>query len=135
MRREDEVFRRSVKLRGMVKPPRIRLKRVYEPPAAEDGVRVLVDRVWPRGLAKDKAAIDHWLKAVAPSNALRQWFGHDPARWAEFRRRYRAELAQNSEALVPLRRLARSGIMTLLYGARDTEHNQAVVLKALLERR
>lgn len=119
----------------MVKSSRIRLKRVYEPPAATDGVRVLVDRVWPRGVAKDKAAIDHWLKAVAPSTALRQWFGHDPARWAEFGRRYRAELAQNPEALVALRRLARRGTMTLLYGARDTEHNQAVVLKAVLESR
>jgi uncharacterized protein YeaO (DUF488 family) len=117
----------------VVKGPGIRLKRVYEAPAAADGVRVLVDRIWPRGLAKDKAAIDHWLKAVAPTTALRQWFGHDPSRWAEFRRRYRAELAQNSETLAPLRRLARSGTVTLLYGARDPEHNQAVVLKALLE--
>ena len=118
---------------GMVRAGRIRLKRAYERPAPGDGMRVLVDRIWPRGLRKDAAAIDHWLKEVAPSTALRKWFGHDPARWEEFRRRYRAELADQPEALAALRGLAASGRLTLVYGARDPEHNQAVILKELLE--
>lgn len=111
---------------------RLRIKRVYEPPSRQDGVRVLVDRVWPRGLSKEKAAVDHWLKDVAPSTALRRWFGHDPQRWDEFRRRYRAELAKRPGALDELRRLTRHGTSTLLFGARDSDHNQAVVLEELL---
>ncbi|MBU6444020.1 MAG: DUF488 domain-containing protein [Alphaproteobacteria bacterium] len=110
----------------------IRLKRIYEPAAANDGTRVLVDRLWPRGLPKSKAEIDLWLKEIAPSGALRQWFGHDPRRWSEFRKRYKAELASASEELKRLRHLARQGRLTLLYGARDGEHNQAVVLKEVL---
>jgi uncharacterized protein YeaO (DUF488 family) len=110
----------------------VAIKRVYEPPSLGDGERILVDRVWPRGLSKAKAAIHHWLKDVAPSTALRRWFGHDPKRWDEFRRRYRAELAERSEALDELRGLARHGRVTLLFGARDIEHNQAVVLQELL---
>lgn len=117
----------------MIKKAVIRLKRVYEPAAPGDGVRVLVDRLWPRGLAKEKAAIDHWLKEVAPSTALRQWFGHDPARWPEFRQRYRAELAENPAALAALRRLCRGQTLTLVYAASDPEHNNAMVLKSLLE--
>jgi uncharacterized protein YeaO (DUF488 family) len=113
----------------------LRLKRVYEAPADVDGLRVLVDRVWPRGLSKDKARIDHWLKDVAPSTALRKWFGHDPARWTEFRRRYRAELAKNPGALKALRAVIRGQRATLLYGARDEAHNQAVVLAELLQER
>jgi uncharacterized protein YeaO (DUF488 family) len=112
----------------------VRVKRVYETPCPDDGVRVLVDRVWPRGLSKEEAKIDHWLKEVAPSTALRQWFGHDPARWTEFRRRYRAELEQNSEPLESLRSLIRGQPATLLYGARDEQHNQAVVLVEILRR-
>ncbi len=113
----------------------VRVKRVYDAPTHADGVRVLVDRVWPRGLSKEKAGIDHWLKGVAPSTALRQWFGHDPARWAEFRRRYRAELEQNPAALDELRSVIRGKSATLLYGARDEQHNQAVVLAEILDER
>jgi uncharacterized protein YeaO (DUF488 family) len=113
----------------------LRVKRIYDPPADEDGVRVLVDRVWPRGLSKEKAQIDHWLKDVAPSTALRRWFGHDPARWAEFRRRYRAELAETAGPLQALRALIRGKRATLLYGARDEQHNQAVVLAEVLRGR
>jgi uncharacterized protein YeaO (DUF488 family) len=111
----------------------VAVKRVYEAPAGEDGLRVLVDRVWPRGLSKEKARIDHWLKDVAPSTALRKWFGHDPERWADFRRRYRTELAKNPDALETLRSLIAGKRATLLYGARDETHNQAVVLAELLE--
>jgi len=113
----------------------VRVKRVYDAPAHADGMRVLVDRVWPRGLSKEKAGIDHWLKEVAPSTALRRWFGHDPARWAEFRRRYRAELEQNSAALEGLRSVTRGKRATLVYGARDEQHNQAIVLAEILDER
>ena len=111
-------------------PRQIRLKRVYDPPAPEDGKRVLVDRLWPRGLAKDKAAVDLWLKEAAPSAELRRWFGHRPERWDEFRRRYEAELDRNRAALQPLRE--GEGTMTLLYAARDPEHNNAVALARYL---
>lgn len=110
------------------------MKRAYEPAARDDGTRVLVDRVWPRGLTKSKAAIDQWMKDVAPSTELRQWFGHDPERWSEFRRRYRAELAHQSDLLKELRAIARSGRLTLVYSARDERHNQAVVLRERLLR-
>lgn len=110
----------------------IRIKRIYEPPASTDGQRVLVDRVWPRGVSKAEADLTLWLKDVAPSTGLRQWFGHDPARWAEFRKCYRAELDANPDAVAKLRALAAKGPLTLLYGARDTEHNQAVVLAEYL---
>ncbi len=116
----------------MAKTLAIKLKRAYEAPARDDGRRVLVDRVWPRGIRKEAAAVDLWLKDVAPSTELRKWFGHDPERWTEFRRRYRAELAKHPEALAELRRLAQSGTLTLVYGARDPLHNQAVVLRELL---
>ena len=110
----------------------VRLKRAYEPAAPSDGVRVLVDRLWPRGVSKAKAAIDHWLRELAPSHELRRWFGHDVDRWDEFRRRYRAELEQHSEALEQLRQLAREGRITLVFGARDETHNDAVVLRDIL---
>lgn len=113
----------------------LRTKRVYEAPADDDGVRVLVDRLWPRGLSKTAARLDLWLKDVAPSNELRHWFGHDPARWAEFQRRYREELKQQPEALEQLATLAARGRLTLLFAARDEAHNNAVVLRALLQRR
>jgi uncharacterized protein YeaO (DUF488 family) len=112
--------------------PDIRLKRAYEPPAAGDGTRVLVDRLWPRGVRKPDLAIDRWLKEVAPSTELRRWFAHDPARWAEFRRRYAAELAATPEPLEELRRLAQAGPLTLVYAARDEAHNDAVLLRDLL---
>jgi uncharacterized protein YeaO (DUF488 family) len=106
----------------------IRLKRIYEPPEADDGARVLVDRLWPRGIRKEEAALTLWLKDIAPSPELRRWFGHDPARWAAFARRYRAELAANAPAVDTLRDLAARGPVTLLYAARDTAHNHALVL-------
>ncbi len=115
-------------------PRRLRLKRVYEPAAPGDGVRVLVDRLWPRGLTRKKAAIDHWMKEVAPSPALRKWFGHDPDRWTEFKRRYMGELRQHKDLLAELRKLNRQRTVTLLFGARDEEHNDAVVLREVLTR-
>jgi uncharacterized protein YeaO (DUF488 family) len=112
----------------------IRLKRAYEPPDARDGKRVLVDRLWPRGLPRSAAAIDLWLKEAAPSNELRRWFGHDPAKWAEFRKRYAGEL-EESDALAELRQMARSEPrITLLFAAKDVEHNNAVVLRDALRR-
>jgi uncharacterized protein YeaO (DUF488 family) len=110
----------------------IRLKRAYEPPAASDGSRILVDRLWPRGVNKKAAAIDRWCRDIAPSTELRQWFGHDPARFPEFRRRYRAELARHPDLIAELRLLAEEGPLTLVYGARDAEHNHAVVLREAL---
>lgn len=115
--------------------PVIRVKRVYDPPAPDDGHRFLVDRLWPRGLAKDKGRIEAWLKEIAPSAELRGWFGHDPAKWEEFQRRYCAELDAKGEALQPLVEAARSGTVTLLFSARDTAHNNAVALKGYLERK
>ncbi|MFV0443169.1 MAG: DUF488 domain-containing protein [Planctomycetaceae bacterium] len=111
----------------------IRLKRAYEAPSSNDGYRVLVDRLWPRGLTKAKAEIDLWLKEVAPSTELRKWFGHDPEKWTEFKQRYRAELKHNP-AWPELQTLARQKHLTLIYAARDQEHNEAVVLRQLLER-
>jgi uncharacterized protein YeaO (DUF488 family) len=110
----------------------VRLKRAYEQPASSDGYRVLVDRLWPRGVRREEARLDEWAKELAPSAALRRWFAHDPARFAEFRRRYTAELAAHEEKLGELRRRARNGTLTLVYGARDEEHNDAVVLAELL---
>lgn len=106
----------------------IRIKRAYEPPASDDGARVLVDRIWPRGVTKDAVALALWLKDIAPSAGLRKWFGHDPARWAEFQRRYHAELDLNGAAVEKLADLAKAGRVTLIYGAHDTMHNQALAL-------
>ena len=111
----------------------ISLKRAYEPPAETDGMRVLVDRLWPRGVTKSRARIDLWLKDLAPSTALREWFGHDPGKWPEFRKRYRAELKGNP-ALAELREQSRQRDITLVYAARDELHNDAVVLKQVLGR-
>ncbi|BCH32942.1 hypothetical protein MesoLjLc_48720 [Mesorhizobium sp. L-8-10] len=111
---------------------RIRLKRAYERPSAEDGARVLIDRLWPRGVKQRSAKIDQWAKDIAPSTELRKWFGHEPARWEEFRRRYTAELHQHLEQLDNLRELARSGAITLVYAAHDECHNDAVVLRDVL---
>jgi uncharacterized protein YeaO (DUF488 family) len=112
----------------------VRLKRAYEPPARSDGYRVLIDRLWPRGVSKHEARLDEWARELAPSSELRRWFGHDPAKFDEFRRRYREELARQEEKLGELRRRARGGRLTLVYGARDSEHNDAVVLAELLRR-
>ncbi len=113
----------------------IHVKRAYDPPSAGDGVRVLVDRLWPRGLKRQDVKFDLWLKDIAPSAELRRWFGHDPARWPEFERRYRAELASNA-ALDKLLALAtQSTTLTLLFGAKDTEHNNAIVLQQSLQAR
>lgn len=112
----------------------ILLKRVYSPPANSDGYRVLVDRLWPRGLRKDAAGIDLWLKEVAPSAELRRWYGHEPDRWPEFRRRYFRELKAHDEDLKALRRRARSGRLTLLFAAKDEVNNNAAALKAYLEK-
>jgi uncharacterized protein YeaO (DUF488 family) len=108
--------------------PDIRVKRIYDPPDRRDGARVLVDRLWPRGARKDTAKLTLWLKDIAPSAELRRWFGHDPARFAEFSRRYRAELSANKDAVVRMHDLAKAGPVTLLYAAHDTEHNHARVL-------
>jgi uncharacterized protein YeaO (DUF488 family) len=110
----------------------VRLKRAYEPPARSDGVRILIDRLWPRGKTKKSAAIDEWFKDIAPSTALRQWFGHDPARWQEFRRRYVGEVRQKPDQFVRLRALAQQGPITLVFSAHDEVHNDAVVLRDLL---
>ena len=111
----------------------ILIKRVYEHKAADDGYRVLVDRLWPRGLSKDKAAIDIWLKDIAPSNELRKWFGHDPAKWDEFQKRYKNELKNKFDQVAQLKDLAKKHKkLTLLYGALDTEHNEAAVLAKVI---
>jgi uncharacterized protein YeaO (DUF488 family) len=110
----------------------IQLKRVYDKAEPGDGARYLVDRLWPRGLSKTSARLDGWLKDLAPSTELRQWFHRDPQRWTEFRKRYRAELADHKAALEDVRRKARAGTVTLLYAARDPEVNHAVVLRDLL---
>lgn len=111
----------------------IRLKRAYDEPEAADGRRFLVDRLWPRGVKKEKLQLEAWLKEVAPSDELRNWFGHDPERWAEFQQRYRAELDQKPESWQPLLAAAREGDVTLIFSARDRQYNNAVALKAYLE--
>jgi uncharacterized protein YeaO (DUF488 family) len=111
----------------------IRLKRVYDPPHPDDGTRILVDRLWPRGLKKADAAVNLWAKAVAPSAELRRWFGHDPARWEAFRRRYHEELMEKQDELARLAEAAQAGPVTLLFAARDATRNNAVVLKDVLE--
>ena len=113
----------------------IKLKRAYEKPSRTDGSRILVERLWPRGLTKKRAALDLWLKEVAPSPELRRWYGHEVARWKEFQDRYRKELRQRKDAVQVLQQKARGGTVTLVYAARDTEHNSALVLKRFLEGR
>ncbi len=110
----------------------IRIKRAYEEPDTKDGTRILVDRLWPRGLTKEKARVDLWLKEVAPSTELRKWFAHDPGKWEEFRSRYLEELKGNKEQLSLLRQEAMKGTVTLVYGAKDQQHNEAVILQGLL---
>jgi uncharacterized protein YeaO (DUF488 family) len=112
----------------------VRLKRAYEPAAADDGYRVLIDRIWPRGVSREEAHLDEWARELAPSSELRTWFGHEPARFQEFRRRYIQELEAQAGKLRELRRRARQDTVTLVYAARDTEHNDAVVLAEILRR-
>jgi uncharacterized protein YeaO (DUF488 family) len=113
----------------------VKIKRVYEEPAPQDGVRLLVDRLWPRGLSKERARLERWLKEIAPSEELRRWFGHDPAKWQEFRLRYREELSAQRELVDELRKLAAEETVTLLFAAHDEERNNAVVLKELIEKK
>jgi len=119
----------------MVEEPmgELRLKRIYDPAAPEDGQRILVERLWPRGMRKDEARLDDWFKEIAPSPDLRKWFGHDPEKWPEFKRRYRGELAECTGLLADLRERARTGPVTLLFAAKDREHNSAVALREILE--
>jgi len=114
---------------------RIRVKRAHDEPARTDGRRFLVDRMWPRGIAKDALALEDWRKDAAPSNELRRWFGHDPDKFDEFRERYERELDERPDAWAPLADAARAGTITLVYGARDPKHNQAVVLRDYLRAR
>ncbi len=115
-----------------IKAANIRLKRAYEKPSPADGTRILVDRLWPRGISREKAALDGWMKEIAPSTELRKWFAHDPKRWEEFRRRYSEELRAHPERLEELRSFARKGTLTLVYAAHDEAHNDAVVLRDVL---
>ena len=110
----------------------VRLKRAYEPPAADDGIRILVDRLWPRAVSKQALALDEWMKDIAPSSELRRWFGHDPGRWHEFCRRYAAEVHEHQSLLEELRARARKGRITLVFSARDERHNDAVALRSLI---
>ena len=110
----------------------VKLKRAYDLPSRSDGKRVLIDRLWPRGVKKTEAKIDEWMKDIAPSTKLRKWFGHEPARWPEFRRRYEAEVRDHPEQLERLRMLAREGPLTLVFSAHDEDHNDAVVLRELI---
>lgn len=112
---------------------RLEIKRVYEEPGSADGMRILVDRLWPRGLSKEKARVDIWLKDIAPSTELRKWFSHDPNKWTEFQARYRKELKSKADLLAVLKEKTAKGPVTLLYGAKDEVHNEAVVLQALLQ--
>jgi uncharacterized protein YeaO (DUF488 family) len=119
-------------MRSASKVPHVRLKRIYLPASADDGVRVLVDRLWPRGLRKSEAAIDRWIKDIAPSTELRRWFGHDPGKWTEFRQKYLAELADKTGLVDELRSIAQHDTLTLLFAARDELHNEAVVIRDIL---
>jgi len=112
-----------------------KLKRAYDDPEASDGLRYLVDRIWPRGVKKDALKLDGWIKDVAPSSQLRQWFGHDPQKWTEFRKRYFAELDKKPEAWRPLLEAGRKGTVTLVYSAQDSQHNNAVALAEYLRRK
>jgi uncharacterized protein YeaO (DUF488 family) len=122
-------------VKRIVNETQIRLKRAYDPPSPDDGIRVLVDRLWPRGVRKSDASIHQWLKDIAPSTELRRWFAHDPARWNEFQRRYREELSHHQDRIEELRAIARHGPLTLIYAARDKVHNEAVVLQDVLAQR
>ena len=128
-RRSSQAIEVELRLRSGLK-----IKRVYEKPDRADGVRILADRLWPRGLTKEKARVDLWLKDIAPSTELRKWFGHDPKKWRSFRGRYQTELKHHPDQLKLIKSKAKGGTVTLIYGSRDQEHNEAVVLKQFLER-
>lgn len=113
----------------------MRIKRVYDTPSKEDGCRILVDRLWPRGLSKENAKLDLWLKEIGPSDDLRKWFAHDPSKWEEFKKRYAEELEARKELIQEIEQVAKKGQVTLLYSAKDTEHNNALALKAILEKK
>lgn len=117
---------------GKIVAANVKLKRAYQPAAAADGTRILIDRLWPRGVKKTDAAIDQWPKELAPSTELRHWFGHDPERWPEFQQRYRTEIHQHADLLEPLHQLAQQGTITLVFAAHDEQHNNAVVVRDLL---
>lgn len=112
----------------------IQVKRVYEAPEVADGLRILVDRLWPRGLTKERAAVGLWLKDIGPSTELRKWFGHDPDKWKEFQTRYRSELKEKKDTLKEIKQKGKNQKVTLLFGARDEKHNEALVIKKVLER-
>lgn len=126
MRERDSHFR-------LITERHLRIKRIYDDPVRSDGYRILVDRVWPRGISKRRAKLDAWLPDLAPSTELRKWFGHDPARWPEFRKRYRSELNRKAALIDQIRHRVLDEPVTLLYAARDCLHNQAVVLRQLIE--
>ncbi|HQW83695.1 MAG TPA: DUF488 domain-containing protein [Ferruginibacter sp.] len=113
---------------------KLKIKRVYDKPDKEDGYRILVDRLWPRGLTKEKAAVDLWLKEIAPSTELRKWFAHDPGKWKEFQNKYLTELKQNKKQVSILKEQLKHGVVTMVYGARDEQHNEALVLKEWLSK-
>src|SRR5690606_37347118 len=127
-----KILTRRISMAKRIPSENVRLKRAYEPASSSDGMRVLVDRLWPRGVKKADAKIDEWMKDIAPSSELRKWFGHDPARWPEFRKRYAAEIKEHPEQLQRLRALAREGALTLVFSASDEEHNNAVVLRDMI---
>ncbi len=112
----------------------IKIKRIYDPASPDDGKRIYIDRLWPRGMKKEEVKIDEWLKDISPSDDLRKWFGHDPSKYAEFKRRYSKELQKHSEILERIRREGRKGAVTLLFSAKDVEHNNATVMKEILSR-
>ena len=113
---------------------KIKIKRVYEEPSKEDGMRIFVDKLWARSITKQKAAIDLWLKEIAPSTELRKWFAHDPKKWTEFRKKYLQELEDNEDQVSILKNYLKKGVVTIVYGAKDEEHNEAEVLKEFLDR-
>jgi uncharacterized protein YeaO (DUF488 family) len=123
---------RAEQMMTRIHPANVKLKRAYEPPGRSDGKRILIDRLWPRGVRKEDAKIDEWMKEIAPSSGLRKWFGHDPARWSEFQHRYHTEIEHHPEQLERLRMLAREGPITLVFSAHDEAHNDAVVLRELI---
>lgn len=130
---EPRGFTKIFDERSIIDFMNIAIKRVYELPQSSDGTRVLIDRLWPRGLTKEKAKVDLWLKDIAPTTELRKWFGHDPTKWEEFKKRYHQELEENIELVSKLKDLMKSDRVTLVYGAKDEKHNDAVVLKEYLE--
>ncbi|HXX57361.1 MAG TPA: DUF488 domain-containing protein [Thermodesulfovibrionales bacterium] len=111
----------------------VKIKRIYDPASPDDGKRILVDRLWPRGIKKEEAGIDEWMKEIAPSGELRKWFGHDPSKWEEFRKKYRGELKGKTEFVEKLAAMAKKGKITLLFSAKDREHNNAVVIKEAID--